>query len=104
LYYINNEGVKPQLKQEIKMETLQTSTPIEKVEKVDVRKVKVSYDDNYGNKGNKAWLVQKFFNGKVDGDPYGHLVIKGEHFNDIGEFIEKWINEGYEVEIKKDNN
>ena len=70
---------------------------------VDVRKVEVSYTNNYGNKGNKAWLVQKFFNGKVDGDPYGHLVIKREHFNKIGEFIEKWINEGYVVEVKKYN-
>lgn len=86
------------------MEKLQTSTPIKKVEKVDVIKVKISYDSNYGNKGNKAWLVQKFFNGKVSGNPHGHLVIKGEHFDNIGEFIEKWILEGYEVEIKKDNN
>lgn len=76
-----------------------------KIMNVEVTKeVKVIYDSNYGNKGNKAWLVQKFFNGKVDGDPYGHLVIKREHFNNIGEFIEKWINEGYEVVIKKDNN
>ena len=63
-----------------------------------LKKVVISYADNYG--GGKAWLVQKFFNGVVDGSPYSHLVFKREHFNDIAEFIEKCINDGFIIEIK----
>jgi len=92
LYCINNEGVKPQLKQEIKMETLQTSTPIKKVEKVAIIKLDKDY-----NRGLRAWVIQESYDGEI---PIRKKVMKREYFDNLQEKIMDYLSEGFKVEIE----
>ena len=66
-----------------------------------IKKVHISYSEDYGHKGIRAWLVQKSYNGQIDGDSNSHIVYKRENFNLIFEHIQEWIKDGFEVEIKE---
>jgi len=60
----------------------------------------ITYTDNYGNKGNRAWLIKETINGKPNGDPYGHKVAKREHFIRLHEIVLDYLGKGWEIEIK----
>ena len=60
----------------------------------------ITYTENYGNKGNRAWLIKETINGKPNGDPYLTKVAKREHFIRLHEIALDYLSEGWEVEIK----
>ena len=62
----------------------------------------ITYTDNYGNKGNRAWLIKETINGKPNGDPYGHKVAKREHFIRLHEIVLDYLEKDWEIEIKNE--
>ena len=62
----------------------------------------ITYTDNYGNKGNQAWLIKETINGKPNGDPYSTKVAKREHFMILQDIVLDYLENDWEIEIKND--
>ena len=76
------------------MKTLQTSTPIKKVEKVAIIKLDKDY-----NRGLRAWVIQESYDGEIP-NPIRQKVMKREYFDNLQEKIMDYLSEGFKVEIE----
>ena len=66
--------------------------------KEQVKKIAhIKYTDDYG--GLRAWLIQESYDGNI-GDPYKHMHLKREYFNDLQKVIQSYLEKGFEIEIK----
>jgi|TARA_R110002050_G_scaffold259637_1_gene399123 hypothetical protein len=64
----------------------------------NTRKVIIEYTEDYGGKGNRAWLINEFYNGEKTHQ--GHKVAKREYFSDLHIICQEYIKEGYTIEMK----
>ncbi len=60
----------------------------------------ITYTKNYGNKRNRAWVIQESFNGETDSFI---KVLKREYFNDLQEVIQEYLERGFTIEITDPN-
>lgn len=63
----------------------------------DLRTVTIEYTDDYGGKGNRAWLITEFYNGEKSHQ--GHKVAKRDDFYELHTICLDYIEKGYKIEV-----
>ena len=63
----------------------------------NLRTASISYTDDYGGKGKKAWLISEYYEGQKIHE--GWKVLKSEYFRDLQDVISDYLKDGYTITI-----